>query len=250
MVSKGTILIIDDDPATLDTFTDLFLAEGFEKAIGAVTGKWAVDLIEEKKPDVVLLNVTIVGEDSLATLKKIKIAKPLLPVIVFADESNKSMAEEALKSGATSYIIKSLPAPEIIESVRSELTKGHDLTSAKQASILIVDDDKLIADMVKDFLERDGYNCLVLYDSKKVIDVVKRHKPRQVFLDIVMPDIDGIELLQQIKKVDKNIKVIMMSGISENDICISAVKKGASGYITKPFSLQQLKVTLLSTLID
>jgi two-component system, NtrC family, response regulator HydG len=65
-----------------------------------------------------------------------------------------------------------------------------------------------------------------------------------------MPGIDGMELLGEIKKAYPSIRVIMMSGISDHDICINAIKNGASGYITKPFSLQQLKVTLVTTLFE
>ena len=102
--------------------------------------------------------------------------------------------------------------------------------------------------MVEGFLKPQGYKCISMNDPKKAIAKIKSQSPKLVFLDIVMPGMDGIETLERIKSIDKRIKVIMVTGVSDKDICIDAMKKGASGYITKPFSLQQLQVTLTTTL--
>jgi DNA-binding NtrC family response regulator len=250
MASGQSILIIDDDPSILNLFTEIFLKEGFHRAMGLLSGKESLNIIQEKNPDIILLDVDIKDEDSLDILHNIKMVKKDIPVIMLADKNNKEIAEKALSYGASSYVIKSNPIEEIVGNVRTELDK-HLFLKPKEdtAGILIVDDDKEISDMVEHFLKSNKYNCCAVHDAKGAIQAVKSRKPKLVLLDIVMPDIDGIELLQQIKSIDKNIKVIMMSGVADKDVAMGAISKGAAGYITKPFSLQQLKVTVLTTLL-
>lgn len=250
MNPENSILIIDDDPATLSLFTDVFLKEGFQKTMGAVTGKEIRTIIRDKKPAIILLDVKITGEDSLEILREIKMTTPLMPVIMFAEQTETKLAERALKFGACSYVIRSSPISEIVRDVKKELDRHSIPKSTERVYILVVDDDKEIADMVKNFLKAGGYSCSVAYNAKKALSTIKSHIPDLVFLDIVMPDIDGIELLNQIKQISNNIKVVMMSGVTDEEVCAKAIEEGASGYITKPFSLQQLRVTALTTLLE
>ncbi|MFC1807528.1 response regulator [Candidatus Omnitrophota bacterium] len=248
---ETSILIIDDDPHTLHHFTDIFLKAGFYKAMGAVTGDDVMEIIKNKKPSVVLLDVDISGENALETLSKIKIMNKLLPVIMLADESSKDLAVRALEKGASSYIVRSAPVANIVNDVRKELDKYLTATAARRKlTLMVIDDDTEVADMISQFLQADGHNCLVVNNPRKAIDIIMAHRPKMIFLDIVMPGMDGIDLLQEIKYVDKNIKVVMISGVADKEICLTAVKKGASGYITKPFSLQQLRATIVTTLFE
>lgn len=249
MKPENSVLIIDDDPATLRLFTEVFLKEGFGKTMGAVTGRQIKDMIRDKKPDIILLDVNIIGEDSLKILKEIKLSFPLMPVIMFAAQKETELAERALQFGACSYVIKSAPVSEIVGEIKEGLARYSVSKKRKDPVILVVDDDKDSADMVKDFLGAAGYSCLAVYDSRKALEIVKSRAPDLIFLDIVMPGMDGIELLDQIKQIDKEAKVVMMSGVTDEEICGKAIAQGASGYIAKPFSLQQLKVTAMTSLL-
>jgi len=248
MFEKTSVLIIDDDLDILNLYSDTFLKEGFYKAMGMPTGEDIASIIEQKKPNIVLLDAKIEGEDSLETLKKIKKADSSVLIIMLADEDNRSVAEQALALGAALYVIKSNPIAEIVKAIKEEAAKPVKAEAAGNVDILVVDDEKEMGEMVVNFLKASGYKAISETDPKKAFSMIKANKPKLIFLDIVMPGIDGIELLQRIKEVDSNIKVIMMSGVSDEDICTTAVEKGASAYITKPFSLQQVKVTLLSAL--
>jgi DNA-binding NtrC family response regulator len=250
MANDYSILIIDDDHTVLDLFTEVFCKEGFYKTMGVETGRDIEGIIKEKKPDIVLLDIDIPGEDSIKILHRIKMVNRRLPVIILADEANKALAEKAIGYDASSYLIKTKLVSEIVKDVKSQFDKYLHSRPVKNAEILIVDDDKEIADMVKNFLANDGYSCWAVYNAKDAIAATRSHKPRLMLLDIVMPDIDGIELIESIKGIDSRIKIIMMSGVSDKDICTAAIRKGASGYITKPFSLQQLRVTVVATLLE
>ena len=249
MAFTNSILIIDSDTESLKFLTDLFIREGFDRSIGVATGKDIIKVMEEKSPDIVLLNVPIKGEDPITILSKIRAIDRLLPVIMLASEENIDIAKSSIEKGASSYLIKTSAVTELMKHVRKEIDSHRNKKSRSGIDIMIIDDDQAISEMVESYLNGNGYKCISINNPKTAIAELSSYIPKLILLDIVMPGIDGIKMLEKIKSLNKNIKVIMLSGVSDKDICISAVKRGASGYITKPFSLQQLVATITTTMI-
>jgi DNA-binding NtrC family response regulator len=247
---KDSVLIIDSDKNTLAVLAELFIKKGFNRSMGVVTGEDIAAVIEDKKPDIVLLNIDIKGENAVDILLRIKAHNLSLPVIILARPDLRHMAEAAIKKGASAYIVHTGMELDIVQSLKDQLNIHRRKVSGKNCDILIIDDDTDILNMVKEYLRSSGYVCQTVSESARAIDVLSNTKPKLVLLDIVMPGTDGMNILNLIKKTNPKTKVIMMSGISDYDICINAVKSGASGYITKPFSLQQLKVTIATTLFE
>ncbi len=115
--------------------------------------------------------------------------------------------------------------------------------------LLIIDDDLATCDFLRSFFTQKGYEAFVANDGEQGLFIVKEKKPDIILLDIKMPGFSGLEVLQKIKEIDKNAKVIMMTAVNENFIIEMAMKYGAIDYITKPFSLEWLeKDVLLKTL--
>ncbi|MCK4888842.1 MAG: sigma-54-dependent Fis family transcriptional regulator, partial [Candidatus Aminicenantes bacterium] len=111
-------------------------------------------------------------------------------------------------------------------------------------NVLIVDDDESIRDMLSIVLKDENYNVLTAEDGKKALIHLKKNKINLVISDIKMPDMDGIELLNIIKKKDEKIPVIMITGHASTNDAIEAMKIGAEQYITKPFNIDELKVVI------
>lgn len=105
---------------------------------------------------------------------------------------------------------------------------------SNQAQILVTDDDEAIRDALKEILE-DDYDVVCVDSGFKAIEAVKARVFDLVFLDIVMPEMDGIETLKRIKKHDKNLDVIMISAVDRAQEATDSIKLGAYDYITKPF---------------
>lgn len=245
---KDSVLIVDSDKNTLTFLTGMLVEKGFKRSMGITTGEGITDIIDEKKPDIVLLNIDIKGENSIDILSRVKAKNPDIPVIILARPDCREAAEAAIRKGASSCIIQTGTEDDIAQALKDQLQRHRQEVSRGKCDILIIDDDLDILDMVKSYLQSNDYKCETVSNPGKAVNKLLSVKPKLVLLDIVMPDIDGIDLLNEIKKKDPKVKVIMMSGIADRDICINAIKNGASGYITKPFSLQQLKVTLTTTL--
>lgn len=107
--------------------------------------------------------------------------------------------------------------------------------------LLVIDDDLTTCDFLRSFFSQRGYKVFVANDGDQAIFITKEKRPDIILLDIKMPGLSGIEILQRIKEIDKNPKVIMMSAVDEKVVVELAMKYGAVDYITKPFSLEWLE---------
>ena len=101
--------------------------------------------------------------------------------------------------------------------------------------ILIIEDDKFLANMYVEKLINEGFTVLSTISGKKGADLAKTEKPDLILLDILLPDLDGYQVLKKLKK-DKdcaNIPVIMLTNLSENDQINQAIDLGAIDYLIK-----------------
>ena len=108
--------------------------------------------------------------------------------------------------------------------------------------ILLVEDDKDIINLVKHYLEKEGYRTFEAADGVKGLDALKKEKIDLVVLDVMLPELNGIEVLKRIKGDTKtaNIPVIMLTAKGEETDKIVGLELGADDYITKPFSPKEL----------
>ena len=115
--------------------------------------------------------------------------------------------------------------------------------------ILTVDDEMGIDSFFYEFFTLRNYQVFNATSGKEAIKIVEKEKPRIVLLDINMRGMDGIETLKRIKEINKDITVIMVTGVKDDDVMKKTKEMGADDYITKPLSLEYLeKVVLLKFL--
>lgn len=114
----------------------------------------------------------------------------------------------------------------------------------KKPQILVIDDEKDICYYFEKALTPEGYDVFTALDGVDGLKIVKEKKPDIVLLDLKMPKMEGIEVLQHIKKVDKNIIVIVITGYGTMDTARMAMKFGAFDYITKPIDLKYVKAVI------
>lgn len=103
-------------------------------------------------------------------------------------------------------------------------------------SVLVVDDAAFMRMMIKDILVKNSFEIAgEASDGLIAIEKYKESKPDVVLLDITMPNMNGLETLAELKKIDPNAKVIMCSAMGQESMVIEAIKSGASDFIVKPF---------------
>jgi len=113
------------------------------------------------------------------------------------------------------------------------------MTSALPGPILIVEDDKKTASLVALYLEREGFQTVVASDGLQALELVKRHKPAFVILDLMLPRLDGWGVCRQIRRTS-NVPILMLTARGEEIDRVSGLTLGADDYLAKPFSPREL----------
>jgi two-component system KDP operon response regulator KdpE len=112
-------------------------------------------------------------------------------------------------------------------------------TDTSRYKILAVDDEKRMVRFIQLNLEQDGFQVVTAYNGKEALEQVRTQLPDLILLDIMMPDINGFEVLKKIREVN-TVPVIMLTAKGEEDDRIQGLELGADDYITKPFSPREL----------
>jgi DNA-binding NtrC family response regulator len=110
--------------------------------------------------------------------------------------------------------------------------------------ILVIDDERSIRNTLKDILGFEGYHVELAENGKEGIDLVQATDFDIILCDIKMPEMDGLEALEQIRKIKPESTVVMISGHGTIDTAVEAIKKGAFDFIEKPLDLNRLLITL------
>jgi two-component system chemotaxis response regulator CheY len=115
--------------------------------------------------------------------------------------------------------------------------------------ILIVDDAAFMRMMIRDILTKNGFEvCGEANDGVQAIEKFKELRPDLITMDITMPEMDGIQALKEIKKIDANAKVIMCSAMGQQAMVIDAIQAGAKDFIVKPFQADRVIEAIKKTL--
>ncbi len=107
--------------------------------------------------------------------------------------------------------------------------------------ILVVDDAAFMRMMIKDVLTKNGYTVVgEAENGQKAIEKFKELTPDLVIMDITMPEVDGIQAVKEIKKVDPNAKIVMCSAMGQQAMVIESIQAGARDFIVKPFQADRV----------
>jgi DNA-binding NtrC family response regulator len=109
-------------------------------------------------------------------------------------------------------------------------------------SVLVVDDEELLVRSCARILEHEGFRVYTTSRGREALALAERHRPDIVLTDLMLPDIDGLELLQEVRVLDPEVLVIMLTGFATVDSSVAAIKAGAYDYIPKPFTATQLQI--------
>jgi hypothetical protein len=188
--SAGTVLVIDDDPATRDLLSRMLGKEGF-RVLEAATGEAGIRLARTARPDVITLDVLMPGLDGWGVLAALKDDPALaaIPVVMLTvtDERNLGFA-----LGASEYLTKP------IERARLSAVLAR-YRRAPGAGVLIVEDDADTRAMLRRSLEKEGWRVSEAANGRIGLERVRAEQPALVLLDLLMPEMDGFEFLDGLR---------------------------------------------------
>lgn len=122
------------------------------------------------------------------------------------------------------------------------------MANMRPYTILVVDDEPTIREVVRKYLERDGYQVVEVADGHQALNYLKTNRPDLIVLDVMLPGVDGLTITRQLRdpagyaalSVDGDVPIILLTARREEMQRIAGLQIGADDYVTKPFSPQEL----------
>jgi signal transduction histidine kinase/DNA-binding response OmpR family regulator/HAMP domain-containing protein len=206
------ILSIDDDPDVIEILRKYLVPEGYS-VVGALSGDEGIEMAAKIKPALITLDIMMPKKDGWQVLRELKSnsATKDIPVVIHSVVDNKPLA---VSLGATDVITKPTEPKRLLTLVRQYCRSADQF-------ILIVDDHEDFALAFKALLSQDGFNVKVATGGREALDVLKSSTPALILLDLVMPGMDGFEVVQQLQENEqwRKIPVVILSGkeLTEED---------------------------------
>ena len=117
-----------------------------------------------------------------------------------------------------------------------------------QTDVLIIDDEVFLGETLKDLLEDEGYKVALATDGENGLNFLKENSCSVAIIDIVLPDISGLNILKSIKETKIDCLPIMLTAYATLETSIKALNEGAYAYIIKPYKVEEVKTTIRNAL--
>ena len=204
--ANNLIVCVDDDPEVLVLLKSHLEGEGFE-FVGVTDSTRALGTVKEMKPILVTLDIMMPEKDGWQVLHELKADPEVkdIPVIIHSIVDNKALA---LNLGAESYVVKPVEADKIVSIVRATTrTDGGD--------ILVVDDNEDFTNFIRNILQRSKFNISTARNGVEAIEFLRRKIPSLVFLDLLMPEMDGFKVVEKMREDEslKDVPVVVLTAM-------------------------------------
>lgn len=227
---KTNILVVDDLKSSRLTLGGILEDEGHNVVL-AENGYQAIEAARQVPFDVIFMDIKMPGINGVQTFREVKKINPRAAVIMMTAYSVEDLVREALEEGAYAVVYKPFDIEHVVNIIEAALRK---------TLILVVDDYFGDRETLKAILEEKGYRVVTAGTGAEALARVKEKHFNIIFLDIRLPDVDGACIFEQVKAIDPEVAVIMVTGYSEEELVRRAISHGAYTCIYKPFDVENI----------
>lgn len=246
----STLLVIDDDRLNCDMLQTVFVRQGYQ-VLTATSGQEGLELFHTRNPRVTLLDLRMPGMDGLAVLKEIRAHDPAAGVIILGGGATEDQENQARELRVTDFFRKGLSLDMLIGVVNHIAQQGArdkpvcgtlqpPNNPSLNESILVVDDEGLVRDLLVRFLGLRGYHVRGAKDGVEALSMVAEFKPDLIVLDLVMPGMNGIEVLRSLREKEYAGGIIILTGNHNEGLVGEAWSMGPQEVLGKPVDLERL----------
>jgi two-component system cell cycle response regulator len=268
MNRQHTILIVDDDPLNRKLL-DAQLSSDQYNTITAADGFAAMEKAKTENPDLILLDIMMPGLDGYEVTERLKEDPETkdIPIILITALDETEDKIKGLECGADEFLNKPVNTAELLARAKSllrlKLYKDQ-LKSRKQSqqifteakgieeqsdervnlpTILLVEDEEKDARLIQNYLQGDTYRLEFAKSGEEALSFVLRQKIDLILLDIILPGMDGFEVVSRLKDSEaaKNIQIVAITSLQDMQSKIKGIELGADDYLIKPVNKHELK---------
>ena len=251
----STLLVIDDDRLHCDLLQVALARHGYQVS-SATSGREGITLFRQLRPVVTLLDLRMPEMDGLAVLKEIRTYDPRAAVIILGGGATEELENQARELHVTDFFRKGLSLDVLIGAVHrvaqqarrqassAQFRSADEADQAPDERILVVDDDVLARDLLVRFLTLRGYDVRAAKDGREALRLIEESAPDLLILDLVMPEMNGVELLRALAERDYAGRTIILSGHQNDPLLADAWALGPQEVLDKPIDLERALMTI------
>ena len=226
---RPLVLVVDDEAPARELLASWLESEGYQLIMAGSSAE-ALAKAAEHVPDAITLNMLMPGKggwDTLYALKKTPVTATIPVIVVTVVDEPKI----GLALGAAEYLVKPVDKDVLLETVRRYIGPGSD----GPAKVLVVDDEAGTRELLKEMLESDGYVPVLAANGKEALEALARISVSAMLLDLIMPEMDGFELLMRMKEDPglRNIPVLVLTAKDLSDDEIEMLRHETIGLFQK-----------------
>lgn len=284
------ILVVEDDAVLRDVLTEKLNQKGYD-SYSVEDGELAMQEIRRQKPELILLDILMPRKGGMEVMEELNKDENLndIPIIVISNSGQPVEVERARELGAKDFLIKAVFDPnEVLEKVQkvlneitdstavnavdTEKSQGTEVTKVveldeknenktepsapkgqkgKQRKVLVVEDDKFLRELFVRKMFNEGFDVESAIDADQVFEILANKKPEIILLDLILPGVDGFEILRMIKRDDnlKDIPVMVISNLGQKEDIDRAIELGAVDFLIKAnYTLDEIIARVLTVL--
>jgi CheY-like chemotaxis protein/anti-sigma regulatory factor (Ser/Thr protein kinase) len=251
--TRPLVIVVEDDPAAAELLTRQIGPGGFRTRV-ARTGAEAVAMAKALSPAAITLDILLPDVDGWEVLTRLKgdEATSDIPVIVVSIVDNPELGTAL---GALDYFVKPVGAKELVDRL-SNFNFKHQ-SDGRRTRVLVVDDEAANRELLMEILEPAGFSVILAAGGQQAIELATSSKPDVVMLDLLMPDVNGFEVVEALSKAEatRSIPIIVLTAkhLSESDVALlrghvsTIIRRGSTGSVEL---LAQLQAVLKKRLVE
>ena len=255
-MERKKVLVIEDNELNMKLVRGL-LTIGKHDMIEAFDAETGIELARKHRPDLILMDIQLPGINGLEATQIIR-SEPVLrhiPIVALTSYAMQGDDLKAKSAGCNGYITKPINVktflPTINKFFKTDAEQvGETADHNYKYRILIVDDEPLNVKLLSAKLSSDTYEVQKAYNGQSALNIVSEHPPDIILLDIMMPGMDGYEVISRLKgdPATKHIPIILITALNGKDDKKRGLETGADEFLNKPVNTAELRTRVASLL--
>lgn len=229
MAPKFRILIIDDEEGLRVSLAAGLELEGYE-VLDVPSGKRAIECVRDQPFDLVITDMKMPGMNGLDTFRELRKIRPGIIVMLMTAFSVEGSLEEAMNEGVYTVVHKPFAMETVVDLIHRAI---------ERRAILVIDNDAEASDLIA-ALRDVGIRGEAVHDGASVVRLVRDHKVDVCVLDLVSPGVDGVEICEEVHRLDPTIPIVVTSGDSVPEMMHRIMSMGGYACLRKPLIVPEL----------
>jgi CheY-like chemotaxis protein len=250
---QKSILLADDDPEVRAVLAE-YLESRDCRVRQAENGIDALRELGKDAPDVLIIDLMMPRLGGLTALRLVAGSYPKTRLIVITGTDDPLLCNAARAAGAEDVLLKPIDLPLLAALVRTAAASPPSAPQPRPSiepdalpasgRLLIVDDDVQLSAVIAEVLQGSGYQTRSASSAAEAFWAIMQEMPDAILLDISMPGLSGIDIMPALRFASRDVKIIMVSGVSDMSLAKQALAYGAFDFVTKPVDFKRLLKTI------